>query len=154
MALSRGSSRGRPDTNVTSGCVITFAANRTSPQFEASQITLKPQITAAAVILFCSCETSTHERLFNCILTLTVEVLDAIQRPTVAGMKLSEHVHEFLVLLSLSLSFFLCEMVPERCLRSQPGWMLSACRPRPNCNNGCAFMAIQTWKYFLSARFL
>lgn len=33
-------------------------------------------------------KTLTHERLFNCILTPSVEVLDTIQRPTVAGMKL------------------------------------------------------------------
>lgn len=50
-APSRSSSRARPDTAGPSGGVITFAGTRTSPQPETSQITITPQITAAAVIL-------------------------------------------------------------------------------------------------------
>lgn len=116
---------------------------RDSPQFEASQITLKPQITAAAaVILFCSWETSTHERLFNCILTLTVEVLDTIQRPTVAGMKLSEHVHEFLVLLSLSLLFFSVRW----CLNGASVLSLAECY-QPADRGRTATMAARSWPF-------
>lgn len=101
-AFAGAASRGRPDTDGPPGCVRTCAVTRTSPQSETSQITITPQITAAAAAAVILIFLGNFTCLLNGTLTPTAEVLDTIQRPTVAGMRPSEHVAAFGVCLVLS----------------------------------------------------